>query len=131
MTPPLLSSYEVCRQAGITYRQLDYWYRTGILTPARQGHGSGNAHRWSEADLVRVRVIKHLMAGPAKSIGTRVSVIARRLPPALDGRWLVVGAEAGAAVVDDERLVRACIKFGPSCTVVDLQSVTSVQRRAS
>lgn len=65
--PPLLSSRDVCRAAGVTYRQLDYWWRTGILTPARPGHGSGTAHRWSEADVTRVKVIKYLMVWPPGS----------------------------------------------------------------
>lgn len=82
---------------------------------------------------MRAMVIRHLMGGPAKSIGARAAVIARRLPaPHSTARWLVVGAEAGAAVVGDDQLAKACAKFGPGCTVVDLQSATAdVQRRAS
>jgi len=33
---------EVCRVVGITYRQLDYWARTGLVNPSiREAGGSG------------------------------------------------------------------------------------------
>ena len=33
-----------CAAAGITYRQLDYWARTGLVEPSvRAAHGSGRA----------------------------------------------------------------------------------------
>src|SRR5699024_5829520 len=33
----------VCKAAGITYRQLDYWARTGLVEPAvRNANGSGS-----------------------------------------------------------------------------------------
>ena len=32
-----------CAAAGITYRQLDYWARTGLVEPSvRAAHGSGS-----------------------------------------------------------------------------------------
>lgn len=42
---------------GVTYRQLDYWTRKGILTPEAATPGSGYARRWSPADLTRVRML--------------------------------------------------------------------------
>ena len=34
-----------CRAAGITYRQLDYWARTGLVAPSiRSAAGSGSQH---------------------------------------------------------------------------------------
>jgi hypothetical protein len=41
---------EVCRIVGITYRQLDYWARTELVTPSiRDATGSGS-QRLYEAD---------------------------------------------------------------------------------
>ena len=35
-----------CKAAGITYRQLDYWARTGLVEPTvRPAHGSGSQRR--------------------------------------------------------------------------------------
>ena len=39
---------EVCRTIGITYRQLDYWARTGLVTPSiREAGGSGTQRLYS------------------------------------------------------------------------------------
>ena len=50
-----LSSTDVCRLAGITYRQLDHWCRSGVVTPAHvtnDGGGSGR-HRRFAPDSIR------------------------------------------------------------------------------
>jgi DNA-binding transcriptional MerR regulator len=55
-------SPQVCKRAGVTYRQLDYWVRTGVVTPSIvHAQGSGRQHRWSEADVERVRIINDLL----------------------------------------------------------------------
>ena len=52
---------EVCRTIGITYRQLDYWARTGLVTPSiREAGGSGTQRLYSFQDLVVLKVIKRL-----------------------------------------------------------------------
>jgi DNA-binding transcriptional MerR regulator len=53
---------EVCRIVGITYRQLDYWARTDLVTPSvRDATGSGSQRLYSFQDLVTLRVIKSLL----------------------------------------------------------------------
>jgi DNA-binding transcriptional MerR regulator len=53
---------EVCRIVQITYRQLDYWARTELVTPSiRDASGSGTQRLYSFQDLVTLRVIKHLL----------------------------------------------------------------------
>jgi DNA-binding transcriptional MerR regulator len=53
---------DVCRIVGISYRQLDYWARTGLVTPSvRDAHGSGSQRLYSFQDLVSLRVIKKLL----------------------------------------------------------------------
>src|SRR6266540_2554458 len=53
---------EVCRLVGISYRQLDYWARTGLVTPSvRDAGGSGTQRLYSFQDLVQLRVIKKLI----------------------------------------------------------------------
>ncbi|HEX9683706.1 MAG TPA: MerR family transcriptional regulator [Acidimicrobiales bacterium] len=47
--------------AGITYRQLDHWARTELLTPSiQEAHGSGSRRQYSYPDLVKLRIIKKL-----------------------------------------------------------------------
>ncbi len=51
-----------CAAAGITYRQLDYWARTGLLIPSiRSAKGSGSARLYSFRDILVLRVIKRLL----------------------------------------------------------------------
>jgi DNA-binding transcriptional MerR regulator len=53
---------DVCRIVGITYRQLDYWARTELVTPSvKDAHGSGTQRLYSFQDLVSLRVIKNLL----------------------------------------------------------------------
>lgn len=53
---------EVIKIVGITYRQLDYWARTGLVTPSvRDASGSGSQRLYSFQDLVTLRVIKNLL----------------------------------------------------------------------
>src|SRR5690606_1837121 len=48
--------------AGITYRQLDYWARTGLVEPSiRPASGSGSQRLYSFRDLVVLRVVKSLL----------------------------------------------------------------------
>ena len=53
---------QVCKLAGITYRQLDYWDRTNLLQPSLiAAQGSGTQRLYSFSDLVQLRVIKGLL----------------------------------------------------------------------
>lgn len=53
---------QVCRIVGITYRQLDYWARTGLMVPSLQkAQGSGSQRLYSFDDLVQLKVIKRLI----------------------------------------------------------------------
>jgi DNA-binding transcriptional MerR regulator len=53
---------QVCSIVGITYRQLDYWARTGLLHPSiTEARGSGSQRRYSYTDLVQLKVIKRLL----------------------------------------------------------------------
>jgi DNA-binding transcriptional MerR regulator len=51
-----------CAVTGITYRQLDYWARTGLLEPSvRAARGSGSQRLYSFKDLLVLRVVKKLL----------------------------------------------------------------------
>jgi DNA-binding transcriptional MerR regulator len=53
---------EVCKIVGISYRQLDYWARTGLVTPSvREAGGSGTQRLYSFRDLVQLKVIRKLI----------------------------------------------------------------------
>ena len=51
-----------CNAAGITYRQLDYWARTGLVVPEVRGaSGSGSQRLYSFRDILILKVIKRLI----------------------------------------------------------------------
>ena len=51
-----------CSAAGITYRQLDYWARTGLVEPSVRGAtGSGTQRLYSFRDILVLKVIKRLL----------------------------------------------------------------------
>ena len=53
---------QVCTLIGITYRQLDYWARTGLLRPSMaEARGSGTKRRYSYRDVLELKVIKQLL----------------------------------------------------------------------
>ncbi len=53
---------QACSAAGVTYRQLDYWARTGLVRPSVRGAtGSGSQRLYSFRDIVVLKIIKRLL----------------------------------------------------------------------
>jgi DNA-binding transcriptional MerR regulator len=51
-----------CTAAGITYRQLDYWARTGLVEPSvRAASGSGSQRLYGFRDILTLKVVKRLL----------------------------------------------------------------------
>jgi DNA-binding transcriptional MerR regulator len=51
-----------CAAAGITYRQLDYWARTGLVQPSvRAAAGSGSQRLYGFRDILVLKVVKRLL----------------------------------------------------------------------
>ena len=51
-----------CKAAGITYRQLDYWARTGLVEPSvRTAKGSGSQRLYGFRDILVLKVVKRLL----------------------------------------------------------------------
>ena len=56
-----LTSREVCRRVGVTYRVLDHWTRRGLVRPSiTEAKGTGSQRRWAEIDVQRVAIVKLL-----------------------------------------------------------------------
>ena len=52
----------VCKIVAISYRQLDYWTTTGLITPSvRNAEGSGSQRLYAFEDIVQLKVIKSLL----------------------------------------------------------------------
>lgn len=62
MTDKTFSSREICEQTGASYRQLDYWVRSGWLSPSvSEANGSGTKRRYSDTDRHTVVLARSLM----------------------------------------------------------------------
>jgi DNA-binding transcriptional MerR regulator len=70
-----------CAAAGITYRQLDYWARTGLVSPSvRPATGSGTQRLYGFRDVLLLKVIKRLLdAGISlQQIRTAIAHLSKR-----------------------------------------------------
>lgn len=64
-----------CHAAGITYRQLDYWARTGLVEPTiRSAHGSGSQRLYSFRDILVLKIVKRLLDAGVSLQNIRVAV---------------------------------------------------------
>jgi DNA-binding transcriptional MerR regulator len=64
-----------CSAAGITYRQLDYWARTGLVAPSvRDAQGSGSQRLYSFRDVLVLKVVKRLLDTGVSLHNIRVAV---------------------------------------------------------
>jgi DNA-binding transcriptional MerR regulator len=68
-----------CAAAGITYRQLDYWARTGLVEPTiRAATGSGTQRLYSFRDVLVLRVVKRLLDAGVSLQNIRAAVATLR-----------------------------------------------------
>ena len=64
-----------CSAAGITYRQLDYWARTGLVEPSvREASGSGTQRLYSFRDILVLKVVKKLLDAGVSLVNIRTAI---------------------------------------------------------
>jgi DNA-binding transcriptional MerR regulator len=74
-----------CTAAGITYRQLDYWARTGLVEPSvRAAQGSGTQRLYSFRDVLVLKVVKRLLDAGVSLQSIRAAVAHLRSCEAAD-----------------------------------------------
>lgn len=95
-----LGSKQVARLAGIPYRTLDGWLRSGLLICSSPARGTGTRREFSFVDVVRVRVVAQL-----RRQGVSLQTV-RRAVRELTERWGVRDplAQAERLVVVGEKL---------------------------
>jgi len=68
-----------CSAAGITYRQLDYWARTGLVEPTvREASGSGTQRLYSFRDILVLKVVKKLLDAGVSLPNIRTAIVTLR-----------------------------------------------------
>jgi len=76
------TSAEACNAAGITYRQLDYWTRSGYVTPVggRATPGSGARRRWTRQHVAVLAVLAKVSGVVVISRLAQLAAILHDLP---------------------------------------------------
>lgn len=60
--PTTYTSLELAKKVGVSYRQLDYWIRTGLVTSSiRDAAGSGSSRVFGQDDYTDLVVVKKLL----------------------------------------------------------------------
>lgn len=91
---------QVCKIVGITYRQLDYWARTDLVTPSIQdARGSGSQRLYSFEDLVDLKLVKKLLDA---------GVSLQRVREAIDYLHEMGQDPTGITIASDGKTVYAC-----------------------
>ena len=101
---------QACKIVGITYRQLDYWTRTGLVRASvRDAQGSGTQRLYSFNDLLQLKVIKRLTDAGAslKKVRQAIEYVTKNL----EDDW------SKATIATDGNGVYACTS---DAEVVDL-----------
>lgn len=80
--PTGLSSQQVMAEAGITYRQLDFWVRAGYVQGERlTSRGSGQPRRWTDDERDYVVTLARLVhAGIPLSVAATALATTSTLP---------------------------------------------------
>lgn len=60
-TPRTWSTDKAAALAKVTFRQVDYWDRRGLVKPTVEATGSGSRRRWTIEDILALRVTHLLM----------------------------------------------------------------------
>jgi len=98
----------VCRLTGVTYRQLDYWARTELVTPSiTRARGSGSKRTYSYGDVLEVKVIKSLLSSGLSLARARQAVecLRRSLGADLASSSLVLSDSGSVLARSDGDLV--------------------------
>ncbi|AUG81419.1 MerR family transcriptional regulator [Kitasatospora sp. MMS16-BH015] len=89
-----------CAAAGITYRQLDYWARTGLLEPSVRSAYPANSQRlYSFRDILLLKIVKRLLDAGVSLQNIRVAVTHLRAAESTDLTGLTLLSD-GATVYE-------------------------------
>jgi DNA-binding transcriptional MerR regulator len=87
-----------CHAAGVTYRQLDYWGRVGLLVPSLRSNADPRRLLYSVQDIVLLNICRHLLAAGCRLSDLRpVRKSLRDVPDV-----------AGVTIVSDGETVYVC-----------------------
>ncbi len=98
---------QVCKIVGISYRQLDYWARTGLLRPSlADATGSGSQRVYNYSDVLELKVVKQLLDGGVNLQKARRAIACLRdSGEDLSSANLVLAAEDSVLLRNGEEII--------------------------
>ena len=119
----------VCKLVGITYRQLDYWARTGLVNPSvRKAGGSGTQRLYSFDDIVQLRVVKRLVDTGVSLQRVRLAIDELRDRGRSPADVTLVSDGASVFMVDDNAQVIDLLQRGQGVFAISLGPVVDELR---
>jgi DNA-binding transcriptional MerR regulator len=119
----------VCKIVGITYRQLDYWARTGLVSPSvRQAEGSGTQRLYSFDDVVQMRVVKRLLDTGVSLQRVRIAIEELRSRGRSPADVTLVSDGTSVFMVDDNAQVIDLLQRGQGVFAIALGPVVDELR---
>ncbi len=119
----------VCKIVGITYRQLDYWARTGLVTPSvQEANGSGSQRLYSFEDVVQLRVIKRLLDAGVALKKVRVATDELIAQGRNLGEVTLIADAQSVYLLDDDRRVIDLLARGQGVFAIALGPVVEELR---
>jgi DNA-binding transcriptional MerR regulator len=116
----------VCTIVGISYRQLDYWTTTGLVSPSvRDADGSGSQRLYGFDDIVQLRIIKNLLdtGVSLQRIRAAIEFIRER---GLDLRHVTLMSDGTTVyALDDQRDIIDLIRKGQGVFAIAVEPVYS------
>ncbi len=106
--PVGFSGRKTAEVVGISYRQLDYWARTDLVTPSlAEARGSGSRRMYSYRDLLELKVIKTLLDSGLKleSVRQVFSYMREQLGEDISSANLVISGRTSVLVRSGEELI--------------------------
>lgn len=117
----------VAKIVDISYRQLDHWTSTGLVTPSvRDAEGSGSQRLYAFDDIVRLKVIKRLRdAGVSlQRIRKALDEVAER-GLSLDELMLASDSAGNVIAVDDQQQAMDLLMSGQGVFFIAIDPVSA------
>ncbi|MBY5162860.1 MerR family transcriptional regulator [Salsipaludibacter albus] len=113
-----------CNIVGITYRQLDYWARTDLVSPSVQrAEGSGSQRLYSFNDIVALRVVKRLLDAGVSLQRVRLAIETLAAQGHSPADVTVVSDGTNVFMVDDDQEVVELVMGGQGVFAIALGPV--------
>lgn len=129
MTSTGFSSKVVLHLTGVTYRQLDYWARTGLVrSSVRQAAGRGSRRVYSFEDLVAFRVVARLLGAGAslQAVRRAVQYLRRHTDRPLSKLALITDGKRILALTEDPQKMIEATAEGQVVIAIDVAPIVRI-----